>query len=757
MGGWRRWVIAAMAGLLIALAALPTPAAEATTDDLEALVATIEDEGKRAELVAAIRALIMARAGPAEEAPPQSPGARFIALLTDKARDTANELAAAAEALRDLPVVAAWLTRQVSEPAERARWIELLLKLGIVLVVGWIAEAVSRRLLATPRRALESRSVDSLVVRLPFLLARTVLDVAPIALFAAAAYAVLPVVQPGPTVQVVAVTVINAYLLARAVLAVSRMLLVPAAPSLRVTPFDDESAHYLFLWVRRLVWVWVVGYFAAEAAAVLGLPEGGHLGLLRVLGLLITAMLVVFVLQNRATVAAWIRGAPDAESRPVGGRLRQRFADIWHVLAILYVVAGFLIWIIGVEGGFTFLLRATLLTAAILVTAGLVSAGMRRMVARGFEVGDDVKARFPGLEARANRYLPVVHVVLRTLVIVIAAFAVLQAWGIDAFGWLETPLGQRVVQGVVSIGAVVVVSLMVWESVNAAVERYLNETDPDGKLVERSARARTLLPLMRNALMVVLLVLITLIVLSELGVNIGPLLAGAGVVGLAIGFGSQKLVQDVITGAFILFEDAISVGDVVKVSGLAGLVEAISIRSIRLRDLSGNVHTIPFSSVDTVTNMTKEFSYYVFDVGVAYREDTDQVTEVLRAISDEMQADREYGPAILEPLEVLGVDQFADSAVVIKVRIKTKPIKQWFVGREFNRRMKKRFDELGIEIPFPHTTVYFGVDKDGSAPPAYVSMREGDDGERRPAPKAANPRADRPGLPTEHEAGTDSD
>jgi small conductance mechanosensitive channel len=205
-------------------------------------------------------------------------------------------------------------------------------------------------------------------------------------------------------------------------------------------------------------------------------------------------------------------------------------------------------------------------------------------------------------------------------------------------------------------------------------------------------------------------------------VDIAPLLAGAGVVGLAVGFGSQKLVQDVISGVFNLLEDTIAVGDVVQVGSHAGVVEAMSIRSIRLRDLSGNLHTIPFSGVDTVTNMTKQFSYYLMEVGIAYRENTDHVTEILKEIGAELQEDAEYGPNILEPLEVLGVDGFRDSAVIIKARIKTKPIMQWWVGREFNRRMKHRFDALGIEIPFPHMTLYFGVDKQGNAPPAHLHV-----------------------------------
>jgi len=241
-----------------------------------------------------------------------------------------------------------------------------------------------------------------------------------------------------------------------------------------------------------------------------------------------------------------------------------------------------------------------------------------------------------------------------------------------------------------------------------------------------AARARTLLPLMRTTALIVIAVFVSLAVLSEIGFNIGPLLAGAGVIGLAIGFGSQKLVQDVITGLFILIEDTLAVGDVVRLDAdHSGVVEALSIRSVKLRDLSGNVHTLPFSEVKTILNMTKEWSYYVFEVGVAYREDIDHVMEVLKEIGKEMQADSEYGPVIMEPLEVLGLDKFADSAIIIKARIKVKPpLRQWAVGREFNRRMKARFDAEGIEIPFPHQTLYFGVDHKGDAPPAHVAMVE---------------------------------
>jgi small conductance mechanosensitive channel len=209
-------------------------------------------------------------------------------------------------------------------------------------------------------------------------------------------------------------------------------------------------------------------------------------------------------------------------------------------------------------------------------------------------------------------------------------------------------------------------------------------------------------------------------VLSELGVNIAPLLAGAGVVGLAIGFGAQRMVQDVINGAFILFQDLMSVGDVVKLGDTAGLVEALSIRTVRLRGLDGIVHTIPFSAIEGVSNLTREFAFHVFDLAIAYREDVDAVIDVIREVGEELRADPEVGPLILEPLEIFGLDAFGDSSIVVKGRIKTRPIRQWQVGRAINRLIKIRFDEHGIEIPFPHRTLYFGQDRQGRAPPVFV-------------------------------------
>jgi small conductance mechanosensitive channel len=234
-------------------------------------------------------------------------------------------------------------------------------------------------------------------------------------------------------------------------------------------------------------------------------------------------------------------------------------------------------------------------------------------------------------------------------------------------------------------------------------------------------RADTLTQVIRDVARVVIFGVGGMMVLSEVGVDLKPLLAAAGLGGLAIGFGAQSLVKDVISGFFILLEDSVRVGDVVEIAGVGGLVEEVKLRTIVLRDLSGNVHVVPNGQIDKVKNMTQLYSYYVFDIGVAYRENVDEVMEVLKEIAEDLRADPQFGVDILEPLEMLGVDQFADSAVIIKCRVKTKPIQQWRIGREMNRRIKNTFDVKGIEMPFPHHTIYWGAPKDGTPPPLYVA------------------------------------
>lgn len=226
--------------------------------------------------------------------------------------------------------------------------------------------------------------------------------------------------------------------------------------------------------------------------------------------------------------------------------------------------------------------------------------------------------------------------------------------------------------------------------------------------IELVERVHTISGLVTNAVNIIVLSAASLMMLQELGVNIAPLLTGAGIAGLAVGFGAQNLVRDVISGFFFILEDQVHVGDVVEVNGTSGLVEAVKLRTLVLRDLSGTVHVVPNGEITTLSNKTKEFSYAVLDIGVAYKEDTDHVSAVLHDVGAELKSDSDFNNSILASLEILGVSEFGDSAVVIKIRIKTRPLKQWMIERELRRRIKKAFDAEGIEIPFPHMSLYFG-------------------------------------------------
>ena len=721
--------------LLLAVPALPafaeTPAAPATggtaatasVKDLEALVSTIEDEARRKELVAQLKALIAAQKGMAATQTDNTGLSGLLATLSERVRMASADLVETATLVLNLPALWRWASYTAADPEARERGLvgfgELVAVLGLGALAGWLVALA----LGRPRRALDARVAHGFLVQIPLIIGSALLDFLPLAAFAAVAYGLLPVFAPSTSVRLIALALINASVLARGIVILARIVLAPASEARRLLPIANETAAYDYVWIKRFAAVIVYGYFGLETAQLLGLPHSLY-GLFRNLtGLLLSALLVVFILQVRRPVAQWVRGA-HGDDPPSGLRvLRARLADIWHILAIGYVVVGFIVWALRIHGGSSFVLRGTLLTLLVLGLAQLAVAGVRRLVNWLFAIGKDLRERYPMLQARADRYLPVVQGVLRWVVYAFVVLAVLQVWGVDSFAWLGTTEGREVIGRLVSITVVVVVALILWEMISVVIERRLARLDT-GRGRMSSARLRTLLPFARRALMVALVVMVGLIVLSEIGVDTAPLIAGAGVIGVAIGFGAQSLVKDVITGLFILMEDSVAVGDVAELGGRTGVVEGMSMRSVRLRDGDGHLHTVPFSEVTSVRNMTKDFSFAVFNVGIAYRENVDDVIAVMQEVAESLRKDANYAPYILEPLDVGGLDKFGDSSVVITARIKVLPAQQWRIGREFNRRLKIEFDRRGIEMPFPQRAVWFGTDKEGQAPAVRVRVED---------------------------------
>ncbi|UTA48510.1 mechanosensitive ion channel family protein [Simiduia sp. 21SJ11W-1] len=318
----------------------------------------------------------------------------------------------------------------------------------------------------------------------------------------------------------------------------------------------------------------------------------------------------------------------------------------------------------------------------------------------------------------------------------LAGFALCLTLGIAAIaeiwqlGWF-LPEGQasylKLLNWVLTLGVLALLYAVFWEVSNAAIEYGMRHARSMS-----SARADTVLPIIRRVIFIVLVIIFTLMTLSELGINIMPLVAGAGVFGIAIGFGAQTVVRDFLVGFIIVLEDLLQIGDVVKVAGRMGEVEKITMRKLQLRSLDGTVHTIPFSELDVVENHTKEYSYYLTDIGVAYKEDIDSVIACAKDVSKSLREDDTFGPMMLDDIEILGVNQFADSAVNIRVRLKTRAHDKWALGREFNRRIKYAFDERGIEIPFPHRTFMLGESIGDKINP--TTTQAGNDTQLSPAP-----------------------
>ncbi|WP_331687471.1 mechanosensitive ion channel domain-containing protein [Consotaella aegiceratis] len=516
---------------------------------------------------------------------------------------------------------------------------------------------------------------------------------------------------------------LNAFLAIEGVKVVLSMLMAPRYPQLRLTPFGDRQASYWYFWLSRLISI--LGYtFLFLAPIVQANSSFAAARAVRVIvSLACTILEIWLVLQNRVWVRDRLGRSFEAGNHSFRARFLWLLGRVWWLIAIVYVVSLFSAWLTSPHSGLQYLAAASIKTLIAMAVGGLVTSVLTWLTERGIKVPQSTKERLPLLERRVNSFIPALLTAVRVLVVVVVIAVIFEAWQIlDFSGWIATSVGQRFVGGLLGAGIVLIISFGIYLVVSSWVEYRLN---PNFGSVP-TARERTLLALFRNGFTITLVVIVAMLVLSQVGIDIGPLLAGAGVVGLAVGFGSQKLVQDIITGAFIQLENAMNEGDVVEVGGVSGVVERLTIRSVALRALDGTYHLIPFSSVDQVANMTKDFSQFVIDLGVAYREDTEEVKTVMHEAFETLR-NSDHGPEILGDFEMFGVNELGDSAVVVRGRIKTLPGKQWGVGRAYNEVVKRLCDERGIEIPFPHMTVWFGEGKDGTAPPMRLQRTPRDE------------------------------
>lgn len=667
---------------------------------VESLVSTLKDDQARADFVATLETLVQASEATEEKnktAEQTAQMLKFKASLEEKLTaftDTAQQ------AYLDLDQLPAF-TQKIIGTDTSATAFSALFQFILIIGLAWGAGYVAKFLLRGLYRYLAPEKQLGLFSKLFYLSLRLVVDLLPIAAIALVGYGLLGLIDVLPLIGLFIVAMLTATLSGCLVCMGLRFTLSPFAPSLRLPTLSDDIALYCYSWTRFFVHLGFMVTFLAMTALENGLSSAIYTITLSLLALIIGIFAFIAVARKRRTITEMIKGG---QSSPV----RTALAGAWSILAFGYIALMTIFFMFGLETGYMILIQLTAATIISVILANIISNAVGTFLQKKTEKYGSLTYEGPApLKQRMIKYIPYLKTLLSVFIWVGSIYFVITAWNFEALKDVSATIISFILSLSSSVLITVFLAILAWEGFNYALEKHFyNQGTP-----KKSQRLDTILPLVQKVMLIIIVIITGLTILSELGVNIAPLLAGASVFGVAIGFGSQTLVKDIITGLFMLVEDTMSVGDLVDIGGgHVGTVEALAIRTVRLRDASGTVHTVPFSSISTVKNLTRIFSFHVFTMGVAYEENVDHVIETIKEIGQELRQSEAYKADILDELEVLGLDTFGDSSVNIKGRIKTKPGSQFKVGRELNRLMKNTFDRKGISIPFPCRTVYLQKD-----------------------------------------------
>lgn len=544
------------------------------------------------------------------------------------------------------------------------------------------------------------------VRHLPFALGIFILDMLPLVLFFCVA-ALIMHLYPGLDGRTREVTggFVLAYLLTRLSMAVVRLLISPSGYGLQVFKVSSETSRLLNGWALYFVALAAFGIALADALQALGGGVAGRAAIVKFVSLLAHLMIVVLIFRLRRPVRDAI--APVAGSSGPVAIFRHWAAQVWAIAAAALVMGMWVVWALGVENGFPRLIEFIGVTGGIVVLGRLAAVLVLGALERVFVGADDeddsaATQATDGVRSRLVEQLyPLVRWLLSALIAACVLVALFQAWGFDAIGWFAAgTIGRSLTSAAITIVVAVILALVAWQLANAVLERRIVRWSESGELM-RAARLRTLLPMLRTGLMIVILLVVGMTALSEIGINTTPLLAGASIIGVALGFGSQKLVQDFITGIFLLMENAMQVGDGVTVAGVSGTVENLSIRTVRLRAGDGSLHIVPFSSVSTVNNTNRGIGNAAVRISVGYDTDIDQAIGELKKVGAELRAEPMFAGLILDDLAIWGVDSVDGSMVTLAGQMRCIDKGRWGVQRELNRRIFERFRELGIQLADP--------------------------------------------------------
>lgn len=689
-------------------AASSGPSALLTAEAARELVSRMSDEELRAMLAPGAAA----QPGRSERAADIGlEAARMMGGVEDRFARLRAGLADLPEAVARVHEIPVALDRLMTQGRTVWQPLVALAAFAVLLLAGWGAENVVRRMSGGSRRRLFATLPNGPRRRLTVFGKSAAIEFLALTAFAVTGIALFFALWQGhvPTRQLV-LGAFAVFVCVRVAVIVSRLALCPDRPALRIVHLEDGIATALH---RRVI---ACGALAGSAVFLTGAMrlaglDGALVRLVASVALILVGALVIGAIRRIAKGAAVPEGA-DALTRTLG--------RWWSVPATAYVVAmiaaGILLSSLGVPGAIVAAFWSIMLLAALPVVEASAA-----LLVRGLGARDEAEPGDADGEKRTVRGILVRMV--RALVLLAALFVFAGLWGIDPFTVARDRFGGGVVRVVLDIGITAVLAYLVWSLIAAAIDRRLEREggvtasaqpsggEPGGKGLSRLA---TLLPLVRKVLFMTVLTISAMIVLASLGVDIGPLLAGAGVVGLAVGFGAQTLVRDIVSGIFFLLDDAFRIGEYVEIDAIRGTVEHISVRSLRLRHHRGPLHTVPFGEIRYLTNYSRDWAITKLEFRLPFDTDLQLVKRIVKQVGKDMLAHPEHGTQFLEPLKSQGVRRMEETAMIVGVKFMTKPGAQFLIRREIYQRLRDVFDANGIQFARPQVTVVAppGSDRD---------------------------------------------
>ena len=616
-----------------------------------------------------------------------------------------GHLNAMAIAVRRLPEEAAYAGLIWSFEMDSARTIEALLYAALFLLAGAVIEMAYRRVSGELRARLSADTPRTVAGKVGDLSVRFVIDILSVGAFALGSLGAFLLFDWPPIMRLLVLTVLGALLIWRLTDGISVFVLAPKSPALRLARIDDRRAKLVHAYIRVAAAIGAFGFMICAALQDLGFFTRTHGLLVNLVGLMVGVTAIGLIWHTRRPMIRGLAG-------PAPSRARAAAAEVWPWLATAYVILL----------GATWVLMATAACWTLIILAGLpVADAILRLAVRACLTGD-----VEGDEAERSES-PYYSVVLRLGRIVVwigAALLLVSAWGVDlaSLSTGASPAG-RAARAVFDIVIALLIADFLWQAIQTAIDRKLRSLEPasdsaedhdaeGGGVVGPGARLRTLLPLIRNFVLVTLLIMVIMIVLSSLGVDIGPLLAGAGVIGIAIGFGAQTLVRDIVSGIFFLVDDAFRVGEYIEIGELRGTVEAMSVRSIRLRHHLGAIHTIPFGEMPSLTNYSRDWVIMKLEFRVPFDTDLKLVKRLVKQLGKDLMADPVLGSGFIDPLKSQGVRRWEEFNMVIGIKFTAKPGQQWLIRKEAYQRIRDTFEANGIHFAQRDVTVRVSKDAD---------------------------------------------